>query len=121
MAAEKITISFLILVCLSLVQNITLGASPEGSEMERQAYKHAINQIKFRYKAREKVALKYCEECGHQVSDQAAACPNCGKPSVKAQVSEMSQEMFTCGCVCVCVGSLLFVLFLILEMYAKFG
>ena len=24
------------------------------------------------------MALIYCKECGHQISDQAVSCPNCG-------------------------------------------
>jgi len=46
MVAKKITMSFLVLMCFSLVQNITFGAISEASEMEKQEYKHAINQIK---------------------------------------------------------------------------
>ncbi len=26
------------------------------------------------------MALNSCPECGHQISDQAVACPSCGKP-----------------------------------------
>lgn len=33
------------------------------------------------------MALIFCSECGHQVSDKASACPNCGAPiSVSAPV-----------------------------------
>jgi hypothetical protein len=27
------------------------------------------------------MSLVKCEECGHQVSTAAAACPNCGRPT----------------------------------------
>ena len=46
MVAKNITISFLVLTCLSLVQNITFGASPEASEIEKQEYKQELNRIK---------------------------------------------------------------------------
>lgn len=46
MVTKNITISFLVLACLSLVQNITFGASPEASEMEKQEYKQELNRIK---------------------------------------------------------------------------
>jgi len=46
MVAKNITISLLVLACLSLVQNITFGASPEASEMEKQEYKQELNRIK---------------------------------------------------------------------------
>lgn len=31
------------------------------------------------------MALKSCPECGHQVSDLAAACPSCGAPVTGAR------------------------------------
>lgn len=46
MVAKKITISFLVLVYLSLVQNITLGASSEASKAEKQEYKQELARIK---------------------------------------------------------------------------
>lgn len=46
MVVKRITISVLVLVCLSLVQNIAFGASYEASEMEKQEYKQELNRIK---------------------------------------------------------------------------
>jgi len=46
MIAKKITMSFLVLMCLSLVQNITFGANSEVSEMEKQAYRQELAHIK---------------------------------------------------------------------------
>jgi len=45
MIAKKITMSFLVFVCLSLVQNITFGANSEVSEMEKQEYKQELMRI----------------------------------------------------------------------------
>lgn len=45
MVAKKITISFLVLVYISLVQNITFGASSEPSEAEKQEYKQDMARI----------------------------------------------------------------------------
>ena len=39
------------------------------------------------------MALIFCSECGHQVSDKASACPNCGAPiSVSAPVYPATEE-----------------------------
>ena len=46
MIGKKITTSFLVLMCLSLLQNITFGASLESSETENQEYKQELNRIK---------------------------------------------------------------------------
>ena len=46
MIAKKITMSFFVLMCLSLIQNITFGASPEASGMEKQEYKQERTRIK---------------------------------------------------------------------------
>ncbi|MCP4612638.1 MAG: hypothetical protein GY845_28395 [Planctomycetes bacterium] len=46
MVGKKITMSFLVLVCLTLVQNITFGAISEASEMEKQAYRQELVHIK---------------------------------------------------------------------------
>lgn len=46
MVGKKITMSFLILMCFSLVQNITFGANSEASEMEKQEYRQELNRIK---------------------------------------------------------------------------
>lgn len=46
MVVKRITISVLVLVCLSLVQNIAFGASPEASEMEKQECKQERARIK---------------------------------------------------------------------------
>ena len=45
MAAKKVTISFLVMLCLLLVQNITFSANPEDLEIERQEYKQDLNRI----------------------------------------------------------------------------
>lgn len=34
------------------------------------------------------MSLIKCSECGHQVSDKAAACPNCGNPMAIPAVSK---------------------------------
>jgi hypothetical protein len=46
MLAKKTTTSFFVLMCLSILQNITFGASPESSEMEKQQYKQDMERIK---------------------------------------------------------------------------
>jgi len=46
MVAKKITISFLVLMCFSLVQNISFGAGAEPSQMEKQEYKEERARIK---------------------------------------------------------------------------
>ncbi|MCH8120532.1 MAG: hypothetical protein IIC00_12480 [Planctomycetes bacterium] len=47
MLFKKSLICFLILACCLLAaKRVSFGASPEASEMEKQEYKHAINQIK---------------------------------------------------------------------------
>lgn len=33
------------------------------------------------------MALAPCADCGHQVSDSADACPNCGRPPARAATS----------------------------------
>jgi hypothetical protein len=45
MVAKKITISFLVLVYISLVPNITFGASSEPSESEKKEYKQDMTRI----------------------------------------------------------------------------
>jgi hypothetical protein len=45
MIARKITMSFLVLMCFSLVQNLTFGAISEASEMEKQEYKQERARI----------------------------------------------------------------------------
>ena len=44
--AKKITMSFLVLMCLSLIQNITFGVSLEASEIENKEYKQERTRIK---------------------------------------------------------------------------
>jgi hypothetical protein len=46
MITKKLTMSFLVLMCLSLIQNITFGAIPEVSETEKQEYKQELAEIK---------------------------------------------------------------------------
>ena len=46
MIAKKITISFSVLMCLALIQNVTFGANPEASETEKQEYKQERARIK---------------------------------------------------------------------------
>ena len=38
------------------------------------------------------MALVYCSECGKQISDQAAVCPNCGNPIREIQMAEVEQQ-----------------------------
>jgi uncharacterized membrane protein YvbJ len=33
------------------------------------------------------MSLLNCEECGHKISDEAKACPNCGKPQKNKPLS----------------------------------
>ena len=52
------------------------------------------------------MALINCPECGHEVSDKASACPNCGRPmgiplicpECGAPVSSNDQNCHNCGC-----------------------
>ncbi len=37
------------------------------------------------------MALIKCRECGKEISDQAAACPNCGCPNVPVQTVQAQQ------------------------------
>jgi len=46
MVAKKITLLFLILMCLLLAQNTTFGAISEASEMEKQEYKQDRQRIR---------------------------------------------------------------------------
>ena len=46
MVAEKIKMSLLVLMCFSLVQNISFGAGAESSEAEKQEYKQERARIK---------------------------------------------------------------------------
>ena len=41
------------------------------------------------------MALIKCKECGHEISDEALACPNCGKPQRdKASSVSLSRQIF---------------------------
>jgi hypothetical protein len=39
------------------------------------------------------MALAKCEDCGHQVSTEAMACPNCGRPMRAAPVAAANQSL----------------------------
>jgi len=40
------------------------------------------------------MALIKCKECGHEISDEALACPNCGKPQRdKPPAVSLSRQM----------------------------
>jgi uncharacterized membrane protein YvbJ len=40
------------------------------------------------------MALIKCKECGHEISDEALACPNCGKPQRDKRFStSLSRQM----------------------------
>jgi len=40
------------------------------------------------------MALIKCKECGHEISDEALVCPNCGKPQRdKAPAVSLSRQM----------------------------
>ena len=41
------------------------------------------------------MALIYCTECGKQISDKAAACPNCGNPIRSVSISARPQYSYT--------------------------
>jgi hypothetical protein len=49
------------------------------------------------------MALKKCKECGHEISSNAKACPNCGKPQTKNS---------TIGCLLIVI---LFIIFIIVS------
>lgn len=51
----------------------------------RQINKYDLKQIR-------KMALIKCIECGHQVSDRAFACPNCGCPIQKEQTTGLTVQ-----------------------------
>lgn len=48
------------------------------------------------------MTLTKCKECGHEISDEALACPNCGKPqanrhpsvSLSTQITVYSVSLF---------------------------
>jgi uncharacterized membrane protein YvbJ len=44
------------------------------------------------------MALIKCKECGHEISDEATACPNCGKPQkdrpLAASISKQAYVYF---------------------------
>ncbi len=54
------------------------------------------------------MALINCNECGHQMSDKASCCPQCGAPVVKktfcdecgAEISPNALSCPKCGCPC---------------------
>ena len=41
------------------------------------------------------MALIKCTECGHDVSDKASVCPNCGCPIEKEHLSEVTKTGVT--------------------------
>jgi hypothetical protein len=43
------------------------------------------------------MALYACPDCGHQVSDRAAACPGCGAPGIPPTVEEWALERLRTG------------------------
>jgi len=41
------------------------------------------------------MALIKCKECGHEISDEALACPNCGKPQRNKSLSVSLSRQIT--------------------------
>jgi uncharacterized membrane protein YvbJ len=41
------------------------------------------------------MALIKCKECGHEISDEALACPNCGKPQKNKPVATSLSKQIT--------------------------
>ena len=41
------------------------------------------------------MALVYCPECGHEISANAIACPNCGRPIAPAAPAEVTETVVT--------------------------
>ena len=41
------------------------------------------------------MALIKCKECGHEISDEALACPNCGKPQRDRHPSVLLSRQIT--------------------------
>ncbi|MCX6758830.1 MAG: zinc ribbon domain-containing protein [Candidatus Nealsonbacteria bacterium] len=41
------------------------------------------------------MALLKCKECGHEISDEAKACPNCGKPQKNKPLSTSLSKQIT--------------------------
>jgi uncharacterized membrane protein YvbJ len=41
------------------------------------------------------MALIKCKECGHEISDEAESCPNCGKPQKnRPQATSISKQAY---------------------------
>ena len=63
--------------------------------------------------------LTKCPECGKQISDQAAACPECGYLRLTAQqkVQATAKQMMQAGCAMIFLGLLfLFILMMVLSV-----
>ena len=43
------------------------------------------------------MALIKCPECGKEISDKAAACPNCGCPASEFNKTEVDTKCPECG------------------------
>ena len=56
------------------------------------------------------MTLTKCEDCGHEVSTEAASCPNCGGPTPAARTRKSRRLIWT-----VVVIVLLFLFFLLLA------
>ena len=52
------------------------------------------------------MALVACADCGKEMSSEAVACPNCGRPSTKA-ANKAKDSKQSVGCVIVLVGLLM--------------
>lgn len=44
------------------------------------------------------MALIKCNDCGHDVSSDADACPNCGWKTPKARIAAGQDGLRSCGC-----------------------
>jgi hypothetical protein len=64
------------------------------------------------------MALINCKECGRSISDEAAACPGCGKPNPKfvSKVQSAPPKKRGCGCFSLIIGVIfLFFLYAMIE------
>jgi hypothetical protein len=50
------------------------------------------------------MALVQCAECGHDISSEAAACPQCGKPGLVALKKKQDSKQ-AIGCAIMIIGT----------------
>lgn len=54
------------------------------------------------------MALVVCKDCGKEISTEALACPQCGRPSVQHAAGQQVGNMLK-GCAGIVVGSIMLV------------